>query len=296
MSDRFPLYAPCYDPEVKDPCLVYDGSLWHIFGSGGDTISERWGIHHATARFLAGPWQQHETIELPLVGSGVAAPGVIFSGGQFHLFIQTEFMFEGGRIEYLTSPDGFDWTHVNTPLCSVPSTEEAGIYDPHPAVVGGKKYLVYSAMPPITGKPCPEVFLAVSDTGSWAGPWTRIGKILSHADVAEHHNQPGQPDYEWGIEGPQLIELPNGQVMLNAVCFLPGGDRGTRQRVFFAIAPSAEGPFRSLGPFLPAEDGENGHASAALVDEELVLCYQARPKTGTWRYGIRRQVEVPAVQ
>lgn len=293
MKDRFPLYAPSHVREVKDPCLVYDGSRWHIFGSGGDTTSEQWGIHHATSRSLTGPWRQHAIISLPIEGSGVAAPGVIHSDGQFHLFIQTEFMRENGRIEYFVSDNGFDWTHINTPLLSIPRTEEAGIYDPHPAIIAGVKVLVYSAMPPFSGKPRPEVFVAVSGSGEWAGPWTRLGKILSHADVAEHHNQPGHPDYEWGIEGPQLIQLPNGQVMLNAVCFLPEGDRGTRQRVFFAVSSSVRGPFRSLGPWLhPAEQGENGHASAALVDDELVLCYQARAKAGTWRYGIQRNVEV----
>lgn len=293
MSNRFPLYKPSHDPEVKDPCLVYDGTRWHIFGSGGDTKSETWGIHHATACSLTGPWRQHKTITLPIEGSGVAAPGVVYTDGRFHMFIQTEFMRENGRIEYFTSADGCRWTHIGTPLQSVPGTDESGLYDPHPAVIGGRKYLVYSAMPPITAKPSPEIFLAVSTSGEWAGPWERLGKILSHEDVAEHHNQTSHPDYEWGIEGPQLIQLPNGEVMLNAVCFLPQGDRGTRQRVFFAVAPTVAGPFRSLGPWLqPSEEGENGHASATLVDDELVLCYQARPKAGTWRYGIRRNVEI----
>lgn len=294
MRSRFPLYQPMQVREVKDPCLVFDGALWHIFGSGGDTATEQWGMHHATARSLAGPWRQHGTITFPIEGSGVAAPGVVHSEGAFHLFIQTEFMREGGRVEYFSSPDGFAWTHENTSLASIAGGEEAGIYDPHPAIIGGDKVLVYSAMPGIVGKPNPEIFVAVSESGTWSGPWRREGKILSHADVARHHNQPGHPDYEWGIEGPQLVELRDGRVLLNAVCFLPAGERGTRQRVFFAVAPSWRGPFRSLGPYLrPTREGENGHASVTLVEGELVLCYQARPKAGTWRYGIRRNVRLP---
>lgn len=294
MRNRFPLYDPSAVREVKDPCLVFDGAAWHIFGSGGDTISETWGIHHSTAPSLAGPWTQHEILYFAIEGSGVAAPGVVHTDGAFHLFIQTEFMREGGRVEYFTSPDGFAWTHVNTPLLSRPGTEEAGLYDPHPAVIGGRKVLVYAAMPSIQGKPNPEIFIAISESGDWAGPWRREGKILSHADVARHHNQPGDPEYEWGIEGPQLVELRDGRVLLNAVCFLPGRERGTRQRVFFAVADQLAGPYRSLGPSLrPARKGENGHASATLVDDALILCYQARPKAGTWRYGIRR-VELPS--
>lgn len=288
----FPLYDPPRSDDLKDPCLVHDGTLWHIFGSGGDTDTERWGIHHATSRFLKGPWTEHPTFYLPIHGSGVAAPGVLYDAGHFHMFIQTEFMKEGGTIEYVISQYGNEWSRVGTMLKSTPGSAEAGIYDPHPAIINGQKVITYSAMPPFMGKPNPEIFLAVSESNEWYGPWKRMGRILSHADVAEHHNQPGHENYEWGIEGPQLIELPDGRVLLNAVCFLPQGMFGTRQRVFLAVADQITGPYRSLGPFIPTSDGENGHASVALVDDEVVLCYQARPHNRRWRYGIVRDVVV----
>ena len=100
------------------------------------------------------------------------------------------------------------------------------------------------------------------------GPWERLGKILDHSEVP-HHNPREHPDYERGIEGAQLVELPTGRVLLNATCFLPDGPRGTRQRVFFAIADQVEGPNQTLGPVLdPGEPGENGHSTVMVKDNE----------------------------
>ena len=173
---------------------------------------------------------------------------------------------------------------------AIPGTGEDGIYDPHPALIAGQRYIVYSGMPPFSRVPQPDVYLARSRSGTWFGPWERLGKILDHADIP-HHNAKDHPDYEWGLEGPQLVELPDGRVMLNATCFLPEGTRGTRQRVFFAIADRVEGPYRSLGPVLiPPELGENGHSTVMLDGDELMLFYQSRVEsTGhRWRYGILR--------
>ncbi len=269
---------------------MFDGKLWRLFGSGGSTQSESWLVYHATAPALEGPWTEQTPIDLQLKGSGVAAPGVIFADGLFRMYIQTEFMKPGGKIEYLTSPDGFTWTHVNTAMQAISGTDEHGIYDPHPAMIGGCCYIAYSGMPE-GWPPQPDIYLAISPSNSWEGPWLRLGRILDHETVSEHHNPRDSDDYEWGIEGAQLLELPDGRVLLNATSFLPNVARGSRQRVFFAIADGVLGPYRSLGPVLqPIGFGENGHATAVLDDDDLVLCYQARLQTTDhcWRYGLAR--------
>ncbi len=107
------------------------------------------------------------------------------------------------------------------------------------------------------------------------------------------HNQRGIDGYEWGIEGAQLVELRDGRVLLNAVCFLTGHPAGTRQRVFFAISDTATGPFHVLGPVLAPESGdgsgENGHASAVVDGEELVLLFQERTLSDPlWRMAVAR--------
>jgi hypothetical protein len=116
---------------------------------------------------------------------------------------------------------------------------------------------------------------------------------LKQHEIAWHHNQPDQPEYEWGIEGAQLLELPNGLILMNAVCFLPYGERGTRQRTFFAYAEDILGPYYSVGPVLnPApewEGGENGHSAALIENNMFKLFYQARNSddhSHPWRYGL----------
>jgi len=86
---------------TKDPCPVFDGKLWHIFGSGGAPYVEIWHILHATAPTPEGPWTEDDASILDTVqGPHVAAPGVIFDEGDklFHMFIQREFMQLGGMV------------------------------------------------------------------------------------------------------------------------------------------------------------------------------------------------------
>jgi len=321
MKEHYPSYSlhsvrtgPLFEPrgydDTKDPCAVHDGALWHIFGSRGSVRDERWRILHATAPTLMGPWTDIGPVALEgLQGEHIAAPGAIYDPeeGRFHIFVQTEFLAPGGTVEHLTSNDGQLFIREDTALASVPGTQEAGIYDAHPSVVGGRKYIVYSATPARDPhfRIEPDIHLAESATGSWKGPWKRIGAILDHASV-EHHNQPHDPQYEWGLEGAQLIELPGGLVLLNAVCFLPEGRAGTRQRIFFAASRRVGGPYVTLGPVFNRnvehwESGENGHAAGFIEGGFLYLFYQARPATSfdprdnRWRYGLA-QFEVAEIE
>jgi hypothetical protein len=287
-----PLFTPVHYFDTKDPCPVFDGKIWHIFGSGGSTKKEFWEILHATASSIDGPWIETESAILEgITGPHIAAPGIIFDAveGLFHMFVQTDFLALDSTVEQLVSLDGHVFKHKGTVLRSIPTTNEAGVYDPHPAEIQGVKYLTYSGFARV-GRP--DIYLAKSETASWYGPWQRMGILLKHEEVS-HHNQHVHEDYEWGLEGSQLVELPSGKILLNAVCFLPEGQRGTRQRVFFAIADKVEGPYYTLGPVLsPQEDdwegGENGHASALIRDDKFYLFYQSRSKGknfNNWRYG-----------
>jgi hypothetical protein len=297
-----PLFESTRFKDAKDPCICFDGTLWHIYGSGGDTWPEEWQLLHATAPNIEGPWTEVEPLTLiGLTGTHVAAPSVVFEEGRYHMAVQRDFTDIGGGIEYLTSEDGQTFTWERT-LLEPTGLKESGLYDPHYAEIRGNKYLVYSGIPnspqadlPLT--PQPDLYLARSMTGLWQGPYQRLGLILDHERIAWHHNRLGHPDYEWGIEGPQLLELPGGRILLNATCFLEEGARGSRQRVFFALAEHPEGPYTSLGPVLPEresawESGENGHASAIIVGDKLYLFYQGHSnadpdyRNNPWRYGI----------
>ena len=281
------LYEPERYPDVKDPSPVFDGERWHVFGTGCG-IPGGCEILHSTAPALRGPWRE----ETPPTFHGVdrivsrCAPGVVAEGRRLHLFLQQEFNVLGGTIEHLVSDDGgLNFRRARTALRSNAGRGEAGIYDADAAEIGGRRYLTYAAMS-VVGQP--DLYLARSRTGSWNGPWDRLGCILDHARVP-CHNQVGTADYEWGLEGPQLLELPSGGVLLTAVCFLPDRPPGHRQRLLLAVAEEAAGPYVVLGaavePSGPGGAGENGHGTAVLGEDGLIhLIYQERAGDGLpWR-------------
>lgn len=281
------LDSPSPYRELKDPCPAHDGLRWHLFGTG--VRDDGFDVFHATSRDLFGPWTIEQPVDVStLAGSCLAAPGVVADGEVLHMFLQTTYNELGGRIEHLVSTDGGrSFGHARTALTSLPGTDEAGMYDPHPAQVAGEKYLVYSAFS-VVGQP--DLHLARSASGTWDGPWERLGAVLRHEDVW-CHNQRGCDSYEWGLEAGQLLELPDGRVLLNAVCFLPGQPEGARQRVFVALANDVTGPYEVLGPVLtPAAGqgaGENGHACFVLDQDELVLLFQERSVDDPhWRLGL----------
>jgi hypothetical protein len=198
------------------------------------------------------------------------------------MYLHHDFDILGGSIEHLASDDGGrTFVHTATVLESAEGTVEAGLYDPDAAEVDGSRYLTYAAMSTV-GQP--DLFLARSTTGSWDGPFERCGRILGHAEVADH-NQIDDDDYEWGLEGPQLTQLPDGRVLLTAVCFLAGRPRGTRQRLFLAVSDGPLGPYEVLGPGIPTR-GENGHGTSVVAGESLHIVYQERAGEGR-RWHIR---------
>ncbi len=275
--------------ELKDPCPVYDGTRWHLFGTA-IPAPHTFEILHATADELTGPWHVLAPVDgAGLAGSCVAAPGVAAENGRLHLFLQTEYNRFGGVVEHLVSDDGgVAFRHARTALTALPGTDEAGLYDPHPCTVHGQRYLAYSAFSTIGS---PDVHVARSTSATWDGPWERLGPVLRHEHVAWQARR-DREDYEWGLEAPQLLELPDGRVLLVGVCFLPGGLAGTRQRVFMAVAADPLGPYEVLGPVIePEEAGENGHGCAVVDRGDLWLFYQERTLPDPrWRLAL---AEVP---
>ena len=279
------LYDSVRYPDVKDPCPVFDGRHWHLFGTGCG-LPHGLEVLHWTAPSLDGPWTELEPAAI--VGTDVipfpSAPGVIAEGRELHLFLQHDFNILGGAIEHFRSEDGgATFVHTDTSVVSVAGTGEAGVYDPDPAEIDGHRYLVYSGMS-VIGQP--DIYVARSTSGSWAGPWERLGCILCHDDV-EFHNQVDDDDYEWGLEGPQLTELPDGTVLLTAACFLRGAPLGHRQRLLLAMADRVTGPYEVFAPIVQPTDGagENGHGTAVVDGDQLRVIYQERAGDGRpWHF------------
>ena len=267
----------------KDPCPVFDDTVWHIYGTCLDSL--RWRVLHATSTVIQGPYKQEPCIDVNIDSPAACAPGVLYRNGVFHMYMQTEFFKVGGKILYLTSIDGCNFDLVDTALDSGPGTHEAGINDSHPTTVNGRLYMTYSGFPEgrsIQG----DIYLASAD--SFGGPWTRLGKILDHGEVP-CHNPKDSPDYEWGLEGAQILQV-GSSVLLTCVVFLPSGRKGTRQRAAFFLADDISGPYKFLGLLEPSagwEGGENGHACAVMHEGAVKLFYQANSTSGDrWSYGL----------
>ncbi len=292
------LYEPRRYPDLKDPSPAFDGTRWHLFGTGcrPDGPPE---LLHCTAPAVGGPWTEAPPPRLRGV-DGIryqCAPGVVAEGHRLHLFLQHHFNVLGGDIEHLVSDDGgATFVGAGVALRSDARRGEAGVYDPDAAEIDGERYLAYAAMT-VVGQP--DLYLARSRSGGCEGPWSRLGCILDHAQVP-CHNQLGAADYEWGLEGPQLLALPDGGVLLTAVCFLPDRPRGHRQRLLLAVAEEASGPYVVLGaavePSGPGGAGENGHGTAVLDRDGLIhVVYQERAGDGLpWRI-MRATMEPDAV-
>jgi hypothetical protein len=265
---------------LKDPCVVRFHDRWHLFATGCKA-GWQYDLVHAVADRLGGPWTMIPPSDVVgASGPSLCAPGVVAEGDRLHLFVQEAYNLLGGSIRHLVSDDeGASFHDAGVALTSHPGTSEAGIYDAHPAVVGGTRYLVYAGMAKV-GEP--DLHLARAE--SWDGPWERLGPILTHDDVGDCHNPRGCPAYEWGLEGGMVSELPDGRTLLVAVCFLPDGDHGSRQRVLLAVADDPAGPYDVVGPAIEpsvyAPSGENGHATAVVDRGRVHLFFQHRDGDG----------------
>jgi hypothetical protein len=278
------LFTPRRHPALKDPSPVYAGGRWHLFATGCG-LPHGLEVAHATAPALDGPWTECPPAEL--VGVDMiddhAAPGVVAEGDRLHLFLQHHFNRLGGDVEHLVSDDGGrSFTREGTALRSSPVHGEHGIYDADPALIDGRPHLVYAAMA-VVGQP--DLYLARSTSGTWDGPWQRRGCILDHHQV-DRHNRIDDDDYEWGLEGPHLLQLPSGAILLTAVCFLRGYPRGNRQRLLVAVADDVAGPYTVIGPIVdpagPHGSGENGHGAAVLDGDDVRFVYQELSGPGSW--------------
>jgi hypothetical protein len=266
---------------LKDPCVVRLGDEWHLFATGCKA-GYTYDVVHATAPHPLGPWTMRPpSLVAGATGPSTCAPGVVADGDRLHLFLHDAYNLLGGTVTHLVSDDaGASFTAVSTALTSLPGTSEAGLYDAHPGEAAGAKYLVYSGMS-VVGEP--DLHLARSESGTWDGPWQRLGVVLGHDDVP-FHNRRGCEHYEWGLEGGQLVALPDGRTLLLGVCFLPTGATGARQRAFLAVADEPEGPYDLVGPALDprayGRTGENGHGAAVVHDGEVYLFFQHRDGDG----------------
>jgi galactokinase/galactose mutarotase-like enzyme len=314
-----PLAEPQKTASHKDAIRVFFAGQWHIYGTGhqmkdlnnpppGHRPHRGSILFHLVAPEQSGPYTEaNPPLLLGQFPKGVyEAPSVVADGNTLHLYAQTTYYRLGGSIEHFVSTDGHHFTWVGTALSSTPGGQQAGVYDADvmalPSERGSQRIvMVYSGFSREGGRddrPDPQLFIAESMHG-WDGPFTNGRLILTDVDVPWHNSHSAaNPYYEWGLEGAQLLPLPNGQLLLLSVAFerRPGLDYMAAQRLLFALYDKEMKLIDVSDPILPLAPGwdEYGHGSMMIDVNEpdhLRMLYQARPAnadkafrdSNTWR-------------
>ena len=132
--------------------------------------------------------------------------------------------------------------------------------------------------------------------------------IMKYSDVSEHNPHPRPPfveehdelpeqrrqrlelenNFEWGLEGFQVMPLPNGLFLCLGVCFLRDEPKDQRERAFIGISEVRTGPYVPLAHLVdPASEVsndisemgrqvKNGHPSGLIDGDTLIIDYQTR--------------------
>lgn len=314
-----PLAEPGETATHKDAVRVFYQGRWHIYGTGhemkdpsnpppGHRPHRGSILFHLIGDRLDGPYTElHPPVLLGNFPPGIyEAPSLVAEGDTLHLFAQTTYYQLGRTIEHFVSTDGQRFTWKDTALRSVPGGQLAGIYDVDVAVLRYRGrdratilYSGFSRPGSRDDRPDPVLFLGCSTNGL-DGPWQHGERpILTDADVPWHNSHdPANPLYEWGLEGAQLLPLPDGGYLLLSVAFekRPGRAYMPAQRLLFARYDDDMRLVDVSDPILPLVGGwdEYGHGSMMFDPEDprqLRLLFQARPRnddgafrdSNTWR-------------
>jgi hypothetical protein len=280
--------------QVKDPTVVAmpDGTFT-MFTTLDAPYMKAGMVGRFTASDPAGPWQeQMPAVIHNLTGPEICAPSVNIEQRDgktvWTMYIQSACFAEDGVIAAATSADGIHF-HAETVMTKddVPKggLPVVGLYDVAVSEVtrDGKACdcMVFSGYREVG---CGDIYIALREKGAetWEAP-----KLALRQEDVPFHNRPGSANFEWGLEGAKVMQLAPDAFLMVGVCFLDKdkGERGTRQRIFFAAAASVDGPFLPMGmPIDPAPSaagaGENGHAEIIDRGNKLGILYQERAGEG----------------
>ena len=288
--------------EIKDPSVVtlVDGTLM-MYASIGNSAHQEWIVGRFMAVHPAGPWHEVEPVSFAnLSGPQVCAPAVMYeiSNGQplWKMYIQTACFEADGVIVLATSRDGQHFEGQPQPLASRHTLSAeyqplvTGVYDAGVSEIrGGNEEMMCMLFSGYRRVGCGDIYASYRPKSAAEHEWSPARRLLAQEEVP-FHNHPNSQHFEWGLEGAKLVQLSEKCFLLVGVCFLPKPDGflGTRQRVFFAVSSSMDGPFRPVGtplnPFENEEDGrrgENGHPDTLFLNEhDLWIIYQERHGDG----------------
>ncbi len=288
--------------EIKDPSVVMlpDGTFM-MYASIGNSLTQEWIVGRFVAIHPAGIWQEIEPVSFTdLKGPQVCAPAVTYEvvnhQPSWKMYIQTACFESDGVIALATSTDGQHFVGQPQPLasrhtiCAEHQPLVTGVYDASVSEVRvANQEMMCMLFSGYRRVGCGDIYASYRPKSAGEHEWSPAQRLLTQEEVP-FHNHPNSEHFEWGLEGAKLVQLDKECFLLIGVCFLPKPNEflGTRQRVFFAVASSMNGPFTPVGtplnPFESEHDGrlgENGHPDTLLLNEhDLWIIYQERHGQG----------------
>lgn len=288
------IYTTVDHPAIKDPCITKIGeSRYVMYASIGSSDTERWIVGRFYATSPVGPWFEDKPAEIIGVeGPEVCAPAVTYDSEReiYEMYVQTCCFGVDGVIVHAVSEDGKTFLPrgtnlVNKQSVKFPITPLQGVYDVgiSDMTIDHEEYvcLTYTGIRKVG---CGDLYYRLGKKLSdRTMQWSDDRLLLSQdaTSFASVHNAPGSIDFEWGLEGAKVVQL--GDVfMIVGVCFLPSEPphntraRGTRQRIFMALADTIDGPYTFWDLPIQPEHGEVGHPDIILDKDSLYLVYQER--------------------
>jgi hypothetical protein len=297
-----PMFARLSDPdsafsEIKDPCVVKDGvGTYHLFASIGNSVTQKWKVGHFISTNPSMYWEEVQPVNFEgIYGPELCAPAVTYCAERVNdpwvMYIQTSCFSEQGIIVKATSKDGYHYKGEMTATMDQhhlagTKTPVVGVYDVGVSDVNlnQQKYecLLLSGYRAIGNG---DLYLSYRPAQNHDGVWPEAKLLLAQEELP-FHNRPDFPNYEWGLEGAKIVAIAPDIFLLVGVCFKPLGDefKGMRQRVFFAVSPTLNGPYKPwclpLEEVMEVKTGEHGHPDVFIEDDKLWMFYQHRMGDG----------------
>lgn len=256
-------------------CVLFDGSVYHMYFLGADAQAQNVDIGHATSPDGLPPWTMDPWNPVLTHGApgewddeGLQQAACLYDGFTFHMWYSA---FHGGieRGGYAWSVNGTDWTkdHVNNPVLDVtPGSWDSGGVRPTAVVLVDQTYKVWYAGYQVSGQE--DIGLAESTDGIH---WTKWPEPVLRGD-----STPDAWD-EW-VHNPSVILDRSIYHM-----WYPGHRQGEPLKVGYAYSGDGVHWSRHLKNPVMQIDNEHIFTSRVLLDGSVFrMWYMHSGSQGIW--------------
>jgi predicted GH43/DUF377 family glycosyl hydrolase len=199
---------------VGSPSVIYDGSKYHMWYTGGDATIHKIGYANSSDGVSWTKYPSNPVLDLGLPGAwddtSVFSPSVMYRGGEYHMWFTArddDPSVANYAIGYATSPDGLTWTkHASNPVLTTSSPwafDDKWVFDPNVLHDGTQYRMWYSGR-------CSDAF-CYDRIGHATSPdgviWTKLGIKHEVLDAYEITGLTIGADYTINLDVPATADL-----------------------------------------------------------------------------------------